>query len=269
MKARRPVFDYQHTPVHWSKHHGYSVDQNAASILIPILEPYLNRVMAMAKADLGEKCPPHVAEEVDLFILQEGAHYIQHRRQAQVFYKQYPDLPKYEAALKQDYEDFLKNKSLKFNTAYCEGFESSGILTARYFFERSDQFLDGADQSVVDMWAWHLAEELEHRMVCYDVQKLFGGYIARMRGMFFAARHLAKHHSAIANYMLSVDRSQMTPADVEQSKRQYKEYKRHMGRFIMPRVLQILSPFYNPKNAIIPPKAAEVLAQLDSKAEAA
>ena len=119
------------------------------------------------------------------------------------------------------------------------------------------------------MWAWHLAEELEHRMVCYDVQKLFGGYIARMRGMFFAARHLAKHHSAIANYMLSVDRSQMTPADVEQSKRQYKEYKRHMGRFIMPRVLQILSPFYNPKNAIIPPKAAEVLAQLDSKAEAA
>jgi predicted metal-dependent hydrolase len=268
MKARRPNFNYKSSPVQWSKNHGFATAMNAASVTLPILEPYLNRVMAMAKGEMGDK-HPHVKEEVEIFILQEGNHYRQHKMQMDVFYKNYPELPKYEAALKADFEDFLKNRSLKFNTAYCEGFESTGIINVRFFFEANDEYLEGADPVVTDLWAWHLAEEFEHRMVCYDVQKLFGGYLARMYGWVFAARHLAKHHGGITDYMLAVDREKMTPAEVEQSKRDYKRYRSHMRNYVMPRALRIFSPFYNPLNRKPPKGVPEALAKVDAMAVAA
>jgi len=268
MKARRPNFDYQNIPIQWSKYHGHSVNMNAGSVILPILEPYLNRVMAMTKAEMGDR-HPDVREEVDIFILQEGNHYRQHKMQIQQLYQNYPDLPKYEAALKSDYEDFLKNRSLKFNTAYCEGFESTGLLNSRFFFEAGKRFSEGADPVVKDLWAWHLAEEIEHRMVCYDVQKIFGGYFARMHGLFFAGRHLARHHMAITNYMLSVDRAKMNPEEVERSRREYKDYQRTMRNFVMPRAIRILSPFYNPQNSPIPQEARDILVKVERTAEAA
>jgi predicted metal-dependent hydrolase len=268
MKARRPNFEYQDSPAHWSKYHGHSVNMNAGSVILPILEPYLNRVMAMAKAEMGDK-HPDVREEVEIFILQEGNHYRQHKMQIQHFYKDYPDLPKFEATLRQDYEDFLKDRSLKFNTAYCEGFESTGLLNSRFFFEAGKRFSVDADPVIRDLWAWHLAEEIEHRMVCYDVQKIFGGYFNRMHGLFFAGRHLGKYHIAITNYMLSVDREKMSPEEVERSVREYKDYQRTMRNFVMPRAMRILSPFYNPKNSPIPQETTNILAMVERMTEAA
>jgi len=268
MKARRPDFDYSNSPSQWSKSHAYATNLNAASVVLPILEPYLNRVMAMAKGQMGDR-HPHVREEVEIFILQEGNHYRQHKMQMQQFYANYPDLAKYEAALKADYESFLKNRSLRFNTAYCEGFESVGIINARFFYDRNDDYLDGADPTVVDMWSWHFAEEYEHRMVCYDVQKLFGGYFSRMYGLFYAARHLAKHHGGIANYMLEVDRAKMTPEDAAHDRHEYKEYERRMRNYVTPRSLRILSPFYNPQKYLPPQKALDILAKVEASATAA
>ena len=78
----------------------------------------------------------------------------------------------------------LRQRSLAQYAAYCEGFECLGIIqTEFFFFERIPDPLAGADARLVKLWGWHLAEEFEHRTVCFDVHyALGGGYFARRRG---------------------------------------------------------------------------------------
>jgi uncharacterized protein len=54
----------------------------------------------------------------------------------------------------------------------------------------AQQYLDnpsvtaGADPHVVALWAWHAAEEAEHKSTCYDLyQRLGGGYLRRVSVM--------------------------------------------------------------------------------------
>ena len=55
MTVRRPPFDYERTPRNWmpgNPDFGYRL--NGGSLTLPYLEPYLIRVMRMAKDELGE-----------------------------------------------------------------------------------------------------------------------------------------------------------------------------------------------------------------------
>jgi predicted metal-dependent hydrolase len=267
MKPRKPGLTFQDALPHWCPNAEFAQIANAGSLSLPYVETYLNRVMLRAKELLAGERHAKLRADIDLFVKQESNHYRQHR-----LFNQRIEEAGYDAVkpigdrLQADYDDFLKTKSLRFNTAYCEGFESLGIIQAEFFFAHIDDLLAGADQRVVALWKWHLAEEYEHRSVCFDVHKAVCGpfsYFSRLSGFFLAVRHLSKFGKEVSDALLAFDRAGMMLGRRESSIVSEKTYRKRFARFAMPRLLNVLSPFYNPIRYRAPRGAAAFLLQFE------
>lgn len=260
MKVRRPAIAFDNVRPHWSSHREFAQAFNAASTSLPHIEPYLNRVIRRARAELA---PDQVAliESAQLFMQQEANHYKLHQQYNETLYAAgYSGLHAIEAQLHADFEHFLAHKSLRFNMAYSEGFESLGIIYARFFFERIDDLLANADCAVVDLWKWHLAEEFEHRSVCYDLYKaLYGGYWYRIYGLGVAFFHLGAYGTRATGYLLEQDRAQLSRRERRASRWRAARYQLRLMAFALPRVLAILSPFYDPGRYREPRGASDFL----------
>jgi predicted metal-dependent hydrolase len=267
MKPRKPGLEFQDAHPHWCQNAEFAQITNAGSFSLPYVETYLNRVMLRAKDQLMGERYAKLRNDIDLFVKQESNHYRQHRLFNQKLEQEgYNGVAPIGAKLGADYDAFLKTKSLLFNTAYCEGFESLGIIQAEFFFEQADDLLAGADPRVVALWKWHLAEEYEHRSVCFDVHRAVHGgfsYFSRLGGFFRAFRHLGKFGNDASDALLAFDRAQMTPEQLRSSLRSEKSYRRRFGRFALPRLLKVLSPFYNPVRKREPRGAASFLLQYE------
>jgi predicted metal-dependent hydrolase len=248
MKVRRPAIAFDTVQPHWSWHREFAQAFNAASTSLPHIEPYLNRVIRRARAELA---PGQVAliEAAQLFMQQEANHYKLHQQYNETLYAAgYTGLRAIESKLHADFDRFLEQKSLRFNMAYSEGFESLGIIYARFFFERIDDLLLDADRAVVDLWKWHLAEEFEHRSVCYDLyETLYGGYWYRIYGLAVAFFHLGAYGARATGYLLEHDRARLSRRDRLASRWRAARYQFRLMAFALPRVLAILSPFYDPR----------------------
>jgi len=232
MIARNPRITFENALPHWAADHTFAQITNAGSTSLPYVETYLNRVMARATQRIAD---PGLKADIALFCAQEGNHY----------------------------EGMLARLPLTANAAYCEGFESLGIIHAEFFFEQVDDLLAGADARLVRLWKWHLAEEFEHRSVCYDVYRaLGGGYFGRIRGFLWALRHLGRYGKGVADHLLSVDRQAMDAARRAASLALEKRYRARFLRFAWPRLLHVLSPRYDPRTRRAPRGALEFLAQI-------
>ena len=263
MKPRKPGLTFQDALPHWCPNVEFAQITNAGSLSLPHVETYLNRVMLRSKDVLRGERYASLRNDIDLFIKQESNHYRQHRLfNRKIEEAGYTGVKAIGAKLEADYDDFLKTRSLRFNTAYCEGFESLGIIQAEFFFEQAADLQACADPRVVDLWKWHLAEEYEHRSVCFDVHKAVCGrfsYLSRLAGFFIAVRHLSKFGKDVSDALLAFDRARMTPDQRAGSVASEKNYRKRFGKFALPRLLNVLSPFYNPISYRPPQGAAAFL----------
>jgi predicted metal-dependent hydrolase len=171
-----------------------------------------------------------------------------------------------EAPYKADYDRFLKDRSLRFNIAYAEGFESMGCAAAQVFFEDLDEFLDGADPRAADLWRWHLAEEFEHREVCFQLYKaLYGGglfaWLYRVYGFIVAVKHIGGHTRRLAAAMIAQDQKDMSELELLASQQRLAAYQNKVKKASLKRLVQVLSPFYNPARRVPSPGMAELLAR--------
>ena len=167
----------------------------AFSLTMPYLEPYLIRTYRAVAADITD---PVLAADVKEFIGQEAQHFQNHRRINEIIKGQLgPEvaakLQAVEDRLDADYRRFNAEKSRRFNLVYAEGFEAMTCAMALTMFEEaaagegagSDRF--GAWQQ---LWAWHAAEEIEHRNVAFDVyHHVEGSYAYRVAGSLRAQAH--------------------------------------------------------------------------------
>jgi uncharacterized protein len=258
---RNPHITFEDALPHWARNHAFAQITNAGSTSLPAVETYLNKVMRQAAQGMGAT---PLATSIALFCAQEGNHYRQHRLFNKLLYASYPDLEGLESQLHADYARMLTTASLKHNAAYCEGFESLGIIHAEFFFERIDDLLEGADERLVRLWKWHLAEEFEHRTVCFDVlHAVGGGYLARIGGYLRAMRHLGRYGKRVSDHFLAVDRAAMGAEQRAASIRLERQYRARFMRFALPRLLRVLSPFYDPRRRRPPAGAAELLSQIE------
>lgn len=260
MQARQPPLDFERALPHWSRHREFAHAFNAASTTLPHLEPYLNRVVRQARDRLAPE-QHDLREAARVFMQQEANHYKMHQRYNATLYRAgYGGLLRFEEQLKADYEGFLANRSLQFNLAYSEGFESLGIIYAAFFFERIDDLLEGADPAVTLLWRWHLAEEFEHRRVCYDLyQTLFGGYWGRIYGLAYAFCHLGAYGQRATAYLIAADRRSMSFGARLRSRWRNISYQMRLMGFALPRVLAVLSPFYDPSRRGAPRGVEDLL----------
>jgi predicted metal-dependent hydrolase len=230
----------------------------ALSLLLPYLEPYLIRTMRSAR---GHVTDPALVADLDRFVEQEGQHYRQHARFNAVFRDRgFAGLAPLERELDADYRRFSETKSLRFNLAYAEGFEAftcAMACTACSLVERDRAKWNPA---ALDLFLWHLVEEIEHRTVAFDVyEHVFGSYPYRVGVGMFAQRHLLRFMWRAASTMLRAD--PRTPAAFGgEAGRQARARRQRedLVRELLPRVLSTYSPWYDPRKIRVP-KAVEDL----------
>jgi hypothetical protein len=256
MQVRLPKIDYSRVRPDWAPNREFAHDRNAASTIPTYVEPYLIQVMQRAKAVLPAS-EERLHKEIDWFVAQESQHFRQHNAfNKRIREAGYPGLSPFEAKLRQDYVEFLASRSLKFNLAYSEGFESMGPPAARMWFEHSEPFLAGADPEAVALWKWHMAEEFEHRDVCFRLfralyargllGRFWNGWLYRCYGLVSAIRHLGAYSTTVRDYLISTDRAKMDAEGLARSHANEEAVKAHTRTHMLPQLLKALSPFYNP-----------------------
>ncbi len=253
MQVRYPKLDFSKVRPHWAPNIEFAQRANGSGLIPTYVEPYLVKVMLKAKP-LIDPAKVKLHADVTVFCKQEAQHCKQHNAFNVTLRRAgYAGLEPLEMALSDDLERFLATKSLKFNLAYSDGFEAMGALGAQLWFDCYAEYLEGADREAVDLWKWHMAEEYEHREVAFSVyhelygrKTLFDGWIYRVYGFLYAAKHLMGFGDRAAAYLLSEDRKTMTEAERKASLAREAAFKKKMAKVAIPELLKVLTPFYNP-----------------------
>ncbi len=273
--VRRMRFEYPQglDPVIIEGHPEDSFTHVALSLLLPYLEPYLIRSMRGARPRVTD---PRLVADLDLFNAQEGQHYKQH-----IVFNEAVRIPgetrvrELEAELEADYQRFTKERSLRWNLAYAEGFEAFTLAMTRFSFEV--RAFERIVPAVRDLFQWHLMEEMEHRTVAFEVYNhVSGGYFFRLRVGLFAQWHLNR-------FLFRAARA-MADADPVAFKAKYggwwpavQRQAPLLGRAmvgLLPKVLATYLPWYSPRRIELPEEArklgehyAELARRTGAKAE--
>lgn len=273
MIVRYPKIDYSKIRAHWAPNIAFAQHQNATSIIPAPVEPWLIKVLQIAKPRLPAD---KLALDADIaaFIGQESQHFRQHRMFNKVIAAQgYPRLAEFEQQLADDLDGFLKQRSLKFMLAYADGFESLGAVQGGIWFGRMDDLISGADENAVALWKWHMAEEFEHREVCFQVYhalysrglwgKIWNGYFYRIYGCVYAMQHLQGYMARMFDYLMEQDRAAMDDAQKAQVDRNVKALKAFQLRIFFPQLLKNFLPWYNPGRKPTPPGLYDYLRRFE------
>jgi predicted metal-dependent hydrolase len=204
--VRKMPFEFpDEIDAHWNRNKPeWSHMVSGASLAMPYLEPYLIRSMRKAYEKINSD---ELKKEVKLYMGQEAQHYQQHRKFNDILIKQgYPELKGIEAEMKEEFTDFEKNRSLKFNLAYACGFESMALAMGHWLVKDRDYLFGGSDTRVASLILWHFVEEIEHKNVAFDVyQAVYGNYFYRVYGTIFATLHVMKFSRKAYQAMLKKD----------------------------------------------------------------
>jgi len=190
MTLRSMPFQFEATNGHWNvARPEFSQVVNSASLAMPYLEPYLIRSMRAARAQISD---PALQAELDLYIKQEAAHYKQHRLFNDTLrVAGYGCIEALENTLHEDYTRLEKQRSLRFNLAYAEGFEAMALVIGQMLIEERVFLFGNSNPAAASLVLWHFVEEIEHKNVAYDVlHHLYPGYWLRISGLIYATTHI-------------------------------------------------------------------------------
>lgn len=268
MKARTPNFDFSASLPHWNPSIEFSQSQNGGSLILPALEPFLNKVMARARKELTGADPGTVQLKADIttFIRQESNHYTLHGRYNQRLYDHYDGLEEIVAEYAAELDRFLAERPLDFLLAYCDAFETVGPVYADVWMEHLDDLLAGSTGGVDLLWKWHWCEEYEHRCVVFDTFKqLYGNrWLYRMKMLAFTLGHIRSFAERGAKLMLRADRAAMTPDEKAASRERARLVSRTMARRLLPRLVPAVMPFYHPRRRREPLGMQELMQSIDA-----
>jgi len=223
---------------------------NAGSLAMPYLEPFLIKTMRAARPLIRD---PALQADLDNYIRQEATHYKQHRVfNDELKARGYRAIDAIEAKLAREYAELESTRSLAFNVAYAEGFESTALAIGQMLIEDREYLFGDSESGVASLVLWHFVEEIEHKNVTYDVfEHLHSNYFRRVYGLLYALTHIFLLTRGNYQALLKEDglwhnwRSRITLLLL-------------IGRIfrkITPRLLRILVPGYNPRQVADPPWA--------------
>ncbi|MCC6708197.1 MAG: metal-dependent hydrolase [Gammaproteobacteria bacterium] len=252
MTVRRPAFAYPSPmPGHWNPQRPeFSHIVNAASLAMPYLEPYLIKSMRAARERINDA---QLQKDLDEYVAQESMHFSQHRRFNDTLQARgYRCIEALQARLAADYAQLAATRSLEFNLAYAEGFESMALAIGEMLIEDREHLFGASEGSVASLVLWHFVEEIEHKNVAFDVfEHVAGGYFRRVYGFLYATTHIFMLTRGGYHALLEEDglwqnlRSRLALARV----------LTRIFRKLTPRLLRILVPGYSPRQVADPPWA--------------
>jgi predicted metal-dependent hydrolase len=225
---------------------------------MPYLEPYLIRSMKVALKQISD---PDLSEDVRRFSQQEGHHFRNHAALNDQIRTQFDAatadrLRAIEASLEADYQRFSRSKSLRFNIAYAEGFEAMTCAGALAAAEHGS-FDDASMMPGGEIWAWHMAEEIEHRTVAFDVfEHVVGSYVYRILVGTWSQIHYARYIGRFAGCMAHGLGHRLGRP------------RSDMHRAALRRYLRTWSPWYDPAKIDVPPQVEALLARYSALTKA-
>ena len=229
------------------------------SMTMPYLEPYLIRTMKVAIKQISD---PILAEDARRFSQQEGHHFRNHALFNDRIRAHFDDataerLRGIEADLEADYQRFSKEKPLRWNCTYAEGFEAMTCAGALAMAEHG-AFEDDTMMPGGEIWSWHMAEEIEHRTVAFGVfEHLVGSYFYRITVGTWSQWHFLSYVRRFARSMAgALDRKLIIS-------------RSPMNRSVLRRYLHTWSPRYHPAKIDIPDAVGGLLARYTAMAKAA
>ncbi|MCU1452869.1 MAG: hypothetical protein JWN46_1015 [Acidimicrobiales bacterium] len=156
----------------WSRRRPeFACAANSVSLLMPYVEPYVVKSVRAALPDLDEDLRAQARAYLD----QEKAHHVQHRRLNDLLTRRYPRLQRLERLMRRTFAWLGRRRSPAFNLAFAAGFETVAYSSARWTDKHLRELFAGAHPLPATLFLWHLAEEVEHKSVAYDVQRATGG----------------------------------------------------------------------------------------------
>ena len=205
IELRKIPFDFSRTgEAVWHPHRPeWSHMVNGASLVMPYLEPFLNRTLREALEHIDD---PDLREDVDGFIRQEAQHYANHRRYNEALKaKGYAELALVEESYEVDYAA-LDRRSLEWRLAYAAGFETMTMGITEWLINDREALFRGSDATIASLVLWHMVEETEHKSVAFDVyQAVSGGYALRLAGLAWGSLHVGLLSRRAYRVMLKKD----------------------------------------------------------------
>lgn len=223
----------------------------ALSLTLPHLEPYLVRTLRSALEHVRD---PALAADVRAFCAQEAQHHRGHARVNAVIREKLgartaARLAAIEAALEADYRRFGAERSLAFNLGYAEGFEAMTCAMALARLEDPEPPTRVGPWQ--ELWSWHLAEEIEHRTVAFDVfEHVVGSYPRRVALALAAQAHFFRYLDRLHRVLVA-----------HHGRRRRVPYVPRMLRAGFGRYLRTFAPGYDPAAVETPAAVAEILAR--------
>lgn len=180
----------------------FSAVANALSLLMPALEPFVMKSIRTGAAD--ERVGQDLRARAMTFVLQEGAHQHQHREFNRAITSQVPALRHVEKLQRFIYRSLDRRSTTHSKLAQAAGAEAVAFFTARWVDRRRHALLSDANGPVASMFVWHLAEEVEHKNVAFDVYQAHGGGRTRYLFGIIAALILFAASVVVASAILLV-----------------------------------------------------------------
>ncbi|MCX7621237.1 MAG: metal-dependent hydrolase [Acidimicrobiales bacterium] len=173
LTVRRVRFEYppDANPLWNRRFPEFAFAANGISLLMPYAEPYFVRSIRAVVPQLGEPLKSRTED----FLRQEMQHQRQHRRFNDIIATNYRGVPRLERSIRRTYGWLSRTRSQRFNLAFAAGSETIAFSLARWTDRHIGQLFVGADPVPATMYLWHLAEEVEHKSVAFDVYEAVDG----------------------------------------------------------------------------------------------
>ncbi len=180
-----------------------AIAANAVSLLMPHVEPYVVATVRTATdSPLLADASPELLADARAYVAQEAGHHAQHRRFNDILVRHYDGLGRVERAVAWVIGR-LRRRSTRFGLAFAAGFETIAFVAARWI-DGHQRLLRDADPTAATLFLWHLAEEVEHKDVAFDVYQASGGgrfryaWAMSIAGVFLALASLASAWTMLA-----------------------------------------------------------------------
>ena len=162
--------------------------------------------ISTVRAFRDEITDPHMRHEVQEFMMQEGQHGMVHTDYNQRLARQGVEIEKFTRFIKHISDVRLRRYSAAYNVALTAAFEHLTAMMAELFFSQK-YMLEGADDRVRSMVAWHAVEEMELKSVAYAVMQQVAkvGYFRRVMAMIHATFSFTLVSTVMTWVMLGMD----------------------------------------------------------------
>jgi hypothetical protein len=194
----------------------FATAANAVSMQMPHVEPFIVSTVRRATDEIVASSPSAADDHAEVlavardYAAQEAGHHAQHRRFNDHLVAAYPGLGKVDR-LTARWVGFLRRRSTRFGLAFATGFETIAFISARWVDEHTTLLRD-ADPTAATLFLWHLAEEVEHKEVAWDLYQTHGGGRLRLALGTAAAAFTLAWFALVATWtMLWADRRLFSP----------------------------------------------------------